>query len=425
MTDVKKKSVRIVPITPSRSMLKTFEGVVPFVKKLANQTYSIDNWVFKLHYRLTFFALLTSTVLVCSRQYIGDHIQCISDKGVPGHVIDTYCFFTSTFTLIKDLDPELLDKGGLPHPGVGEYGIHSKDEVKHHAYYQWVPFVLFGQALMFYASHYVWKKLEGGRLKYLVDGLQLAAFSLQEKEMGVGGKNIPTRAQKEDKIRVVRKAFLDRLYISGSWSMHLILCECLNLLNVLLQIYITDRFLNGQFMSLGANVWRQGLESSVDPLDVVFPKVTKCTFHKYGPSGSIQWHDAMCVMALNVINDKIYTFLWFWYIFLLVATGLALAWRLLTILLHARSKSFNKLVFSTTCPGKINPWDVLTVSRYCSYTDWLFLKYLSKNLDGLVFREIIIGLAEELEDDLDSAKKSLMSDQLSNPEAGLPEYKKD
>lgn len=106
-------------------------------------------------------------------------------------------------------------------------------------------------------------------------------------------------------------------------------------------------------------------------------------------------------------------------------SSLLTGFRLLTILLHARSKSFNKLVFSTTCPGRINPWDVLTVSRYCSYTDWLFLKYLSKNLDGLVFREIIIGLAEELEDDLDSAKKSLMSDQLSNQETGLPEYKKD
>lgn len=84
--------------------------------------------------------------------------------------------------------------------------------------------------------------------------------------------------------------------------------------------------------------------------------------------------------------------------------------RLVTVLLHAKSKAFNKLVFANTCPGKINPWDVLTVSRYCSYTDWLFLKYLSKNLDGLVFREIIIGLAEQLEDENNEpAKRSLLS----------------
>jgi hypothetical protein len=29
----------------------------------------------------------------------------------------------------------------------------------------------------------------------------------------------------------------------------------------------------------------------MDTLDIVFPKVTKCHFHKYGASGSIQKHD--------------------------------------------------------------------------------------------------------------------------------------
>lgn len=82
------------------------------------------------------------------------------------------------------------------------------------------------------------------------------------------------------------------------------------------------------------------------------------------------------------------------------------------MLLHAKSKAFNKMVFANTCPGKINPWDVLTVSRYCNYTDWLFLKYLAKNMDGLVFREIIIGLAEELEDqnNVEGSKKLLASE---------------
>lgn len=406
-------------------MLKTFEGVVPFVKRLVTRNYSIDNWIFQLHYRVTCTALMVATVLVCSRQYIGEHIHCIADAGVPANVMNTYCFFTSTFTLIKDLNSKLLDLGNIPHPGVGAYGTNSTDAIKKHAYYQWVPFVLFGQAIMFYITHLLWKKLEGGRIKYLVDGLQLAAYSLQDKNLQVSDKKIPTIKEKEDKIKVIRNAFIQRLYISGSWSMNLMFCELLNLLNVILQIYLTNEFLSGQFLSLGADVWREGLESSVDPLDEVFPKVTKCTFHKYGPSGSIQWHDAMCVMALNVINDKIYTFLWFWYIVLFICTASGLVWRFVTVLLHAKSKMFNKLVFSSTCPGKINPWDVLTVSKYCSYTDWLFLKYLSKNLDGLVFRELIIGLAEELEDSdrEDNSEKSLIDSEITSKVEN--EYKMD
>lgn len=50
-------------------------------------------------------------------------------------------------------------------------------------------------------------------------------------------------------------------------------------------------------------------------------RITKCTFHKYGPSGTIERHDAMCVLALNIINEKIYVMLWFWLIVLAVITG--------------------------------------------------------------------------------------------------------
>lgn len=51
-------------------------------------------------------------------------------------------------------------------------------------------------------------------------------------------------------------------------------------------------------------------------------QVTKCIFHKYGPSGSIQQHDALCVMALNIIHEKIYTVLWFWFLILFIVSVL-------------------------------------------------------------------------------------------------------
>ena len=56
--------------------------------------------------------------------------------------------------------------------------------------------------------------------------------------------------------------------------------------------------------------------------------MTKCTFHKFGPSGTVQKFDGLCVLPLNIINEKIYVFLWFWLLFLTLITSLFLVFRL-------------------------------------------------------------------------------------------------
>jgi ABC-type phosphate/phosphonate transport system ATPase subunit len=32
--------------------------------------------------------------------------------------------------------------------------------------------------------------------------------------------------------------------------------------------------------------------------------MTKCTFHKFGASGDIETHDALCILPLNIFNEK-------------------------------------------------------------------------------------------------------------------------
>jgi hypothetical protein len=56
----------------------------------------------------------------------------------------------------------------------------------------------------------------------------------------------------------------------------------------------------------------------------VFPRMTKCTFHKFGTSGNIEKHDALCILPLNIVNEKIYIFIWFWLLLLGLLTFLIL-----------------------------------------------------------------------------------------------------
>ena len=97
------------------------------------------------------------------------------------------------------------------------------------------------------------------------------------------------------------------------YAVKFFVCEVLNFVNVIGQIYFTDFFLGGEFMSYGRDVLAYSEmepEDRPDPMAKVFPKVTKCTFFKYGPSGTVEKKDGLCVLPLNIINEKIYIFIW-------------------------------------------------------------------------------------------------------------------
>ena len=116
----------------------------------------------------------------------------------------------------------------------------------------------------------------------------------------------------------------ETFHLHNFYAFKYFLCDALNFFNVVGQIYFIDKFLGNVFLTYGTKVlyWSEvEPEERSDPMIEVFPRVTKCHFHKYGPSGTIERHDAMCVLALNVVNEKIYVMLWFWLIVLAVVTG--------------------------------------------------------------------------------------------------------
>lgn len=151
-----------------------------------------------------------------------------------------------------------------------------------------------------------------------------------------GNYSIPSKDTVDSRVRIIKTEFLQHIRINKMFANRLIFAECLNVVNLFLQIYFTNRFLGGHFYRLGINFIHDDFTGKMDVLDVVFPKVTKCNFYKYGASGSIQKHDALCVMALNVINEKIFVVLWFWYCVMVVVSISGIIWRIVTVVMHSR-----------------------------------------------------------------------------------------
>ncbi|XP_019871472.1 innexin inx2 [Aethina tumida] len=336
----------------------------------------IDNNVFRLHYKATVVILVAFSLLVTSRQYIGDPIDCIVDE-IPLNVMDTYCWIYSTFTIpnrmVGKVGRDMVASGVVSH-------VDGKDEVKYHKYYQWVCFALFFQAMLFYVPRYLWKTWEGGRIKMLVLDLNCP---------------IVNEECKADRKKLLIEYFTSNLHLQNFYAFRFFICEILNLINVIGQIFFMDFFLDGEFSTYGRDVLRfteMEPEDRSDPMAKVFPKVTKCTFRKYGPSGSIQSFDGLCVLPVNIVNEKIYVFLWFWFIILSVLTCISIIYRVCVIfgpklrlyLLRARCR--------IAAQNQIE-----IIAEKCEIGDWFVLYQLGKNIDPLIFKEIISDLAKKLE----------------------------
>jgi hypothetical protein len=64
-----------------------------------------------------------------------------------------------------------------------------------------------------------------------------------------------------------------------------------------------DKFFDGEFLTFGLEVMRLSEEDEdrrIDPMIRIFPRMTKCTFRKGGPSWGLESHDALCILPLNV-----------------------------------------------------------------------------------------------------------------------------
>ncbi|XP_054155410.1 innexin inx2-like [Oppia nitens] len=340
-----------------------FNGIKYAIKL---DTIYIDNNVFRMHYKLTVALLIGSSLLVTSSQLFGDPISCIGandDTQVPEQVLQTYCWIHSTFTLPGALGKQVGVE--VAHPGVDTYTPNEKRQ--YHKYYQWVALVLFLQALGFLTPRYLWKQREAGQVARLV-----------------GQLNQPIVDNKDQQIKLL-VGYLANNYRRGQHRLYFlwyVVCETLNLANVLLQMWLLNHFLGGSFTRYGWRVleWSErdiSERGPTDPMLAAFPRVTKCTFWVYGSSGDVQRHDSLCILPLNIINEKIYIFVWFWFALLASISALVMIYRLLTICFpsvrYLALKSRARLADSA---------NVRLVVRRSDIGHWFLWHLLCKNLDG-------------------------------------------
>jgi len=133
----------------------------------------------------------------------------------------------------------------------------------------------------------------------------------------------PQKGDRANLEQVLAKYVVESANTHNIWALKMLCIDLMYLCNVVGNLFFINAFLGYEFTTYGIDVLRfvhAEPENRTDPMTKVFPTVTKCTFFTYGPSGTLQTHDAMCILPINIVNQKIYIFLWFWLCLLLMIT---------------------------------------------------------------------------------------------------------
>ena len=304
------------------------------IKHLQSLTRKDDDFVDRLNHRTTMLMLLVFAFLVSEKQFFGpDNISC----WVPAHFSDNHEEYTKDYCWVKNTY-FIPFSDDLP-------AEHEHEKRAHIPYYQWMPFILMMQALFFNIPCFVWRGMNGHSGIDLNDFVEKADTmhivpidELREKGIGhlakmlvrfvtnqkMGDKGKCTLSLKSLFTRTIccccgrsRGNYLYILYL---------FVKILYVLNIAFQFLFLNWVMGMDYHVYGVQLLDKLAKGDDLMMSGIFPRVTMCDFRVHR-LGNVQRYTVQCVLPINLLNEKVYLFLYFWFFFLGILTlGSLIMW---------------------------------------------------------------------------------------------------
>ncbi|KAI1713852.1 innexin domain-containing protein [Ditylenchus destructor] len=296
--------------TLARSFIQTL--------RLGNDCDVVD----RLNYYYTPIMLAVACLIISAKQYGGTPIECWVNphsRESMEEYIESFCWIQNTYWV--PMYEHIPDS-------------HEAREEQQIGYYQWVPFILIAEALMFSLPCILW------RLMNWQSGLNVTNVV----SAAIEARAIVDEVDREKMMTSVSKSFIDvldlqdmdsRPHPSASWlgrikcnrifrgyyitSLYLFI-KLLYTGNIVLQFGLLNAALkSGEHFLFGFQVLSDLLAGKPWTKSGHFPRVTLCDFEvRY--LANLNRYTVQCALLINIINEKVFAFFWCWYLILLVVT---------------------------------------------------------------------------------------------------------
>ncbi|KAH3747862.1 innexin unc-9-like [Dreissena polymorpha] len=289
-----------------------------------------DDFIDRLSHHYTTMLLVIFTIVVSTKQYVGDAIQCwcpaqFTEAQV--HYANQICWVSNTYHIpMETVIPESVD---------------SRKE-KQLTYYQWVPFILLMMALLFKLPRVAWKVLTFShsisidQFVSMVWSLQLAAKTERDVKLAEMTDYLESWLSTAEHNRsscclpAKQKVAKYSCLVCGRRYGNVFITACLVVkglyaFNAFLHFFALNAFLGRDFAGWGFEIISGLADENPEYLKASprFPRVTLCDFEIRQMSNLHRW-TVQCVLPINLFNSKIFLFIWFWLLFLAVVSFLSL-----------------------------------------------------------------------------------------------------
>jgi len=213
-------------------------------------------------------------------------------------------------------------------------------------YYQWVPFMLGLQTIMFYLPHICWQNVTFNRLgadltaiiTKAIEALKISSPAARTKvvsnvaarlELLLFAHRDNRRGRVADIKRNLHKAcgFFLVSKRMGTWTVFSYACiKGLYLANAIGQLFLMKYFLgfSESMVGFGVRLTRSLLSGEEWMESLFFPRLTYCTVQLRHLGQNNNRFVGMCTLNINMINEKLYIFLWFWTLLVAIATAFSM-----------------------------------------------------------------------------------------------------
>ncbi|KJH53487.1 innexin-3 domain protein [Dictyocaulus viviparus] len=300
-----------------------------------------EDFVDRLNFGVTVYLLLFFVLITGSKQHFGNPIQCMVPPESPESWVlyyHDYCYIQDKLRIFdmniqKSVEYETKQRAGADITPIGRF--LKEDSTKYWSprvmYYQWVPYVLFLQAIFFLIPKLFWKAvgshwLHGIDFKTVIDEASKLRTLFGEDRASVLSNLV-------NFIRYILNSKYKRLSIGSSTvSICYVVTKWLEVLNGFGQLYMLSCFIGQGDYFWGFSLLVSVLNGSDDPNVGVFPRIVLCDVTRFALANLHQDH-MQCVLMLNFINEKIYTFLWFWIVFVSILSAFSAVRQTMLLLL--------------------------------------------------------------------------------------------